>query len=123
MKPLRYTLRCALAGALLGGIAVPAFAHEPVLKCVLLDADTVRCRGGYAEGEAAPGGTIEVIAYSGQTVFSGKLDKGSILTFQRPATGYYVLFNEGPGSQAIVEHDEIGPPRANDRARWMRSRR
>ncbi|MCJ2188823.1 hypothetical protein [Novosphingobium beihaiensis] len=125
MIPVRYALRpvCAraLALVLLTGIAAPVLAHEPVLKCVLLDKDTVRCKGGYAEGEDAPGVNVEVIDYAGKTVLARKLGRDSTLTFPRPDTGYYVLFDVGPGSQAIVEHDEIGPPKSRDMARWMRN--
>lgn len=120
MKAARYTLRFGLAFALFGCIATPAFAHEPVLKCVLLDESTVRCRGGYAEGEDAPGVNLEVIDYTGKILLSRELGKDSMLTFPRPEPGYYVLLDVGPGSQAIVEHDEIGPPRPTDKARWVR---
>ncbi len=109
-----------LAVGLLCGVATPALAHGPVLKCVLLDDATVRCRGGYAEGESAPGETVRVIDYAERTLAAGKLGKDSTLTFARPKGGYYVLFDLGPGYQAIVEHDEIARPRPADNARWMR---
>jgi hypothetical protein len=51
---------------------------------------------------------------------AGKLGKDGTLTFVRPKGPYYVLFDVGPGHQAIVEHDEISLPRASDRARWVR---
>ncbi|PEQ13565.1 hypothetical protein B2G71_04300 [Novosphingobium sp. PC22D] len=121
MKAARFVLRHALVCSLFGGLASPAFAHEPVLRCVLLDESTVRCRGGYAEGEDAPGVNLEVVDYAGETLLASKLGKDSMLTFPRPKTGYYVLLDVGPGSQAIVEHDEIGPPRSRDMARWMRN--
>lgn len=104
----------------LSALAAPAMAHGPILKCVLLDPQTVRCRGGYAEGEAAPGVRLDVIGHDGRVLRAGKLGKDSLYTFPRPRGGYYVLFDVGPGEQAIVEHDEIGTARAADRARWMR---
>mgnify|MGYP007095395308 CR=1 FL=1 len=48
MTAVRKSLACGLA-VIIGGLSTPALAHEPILKCVLLDPATVRCRGGYAE--------------------------------------------------------------------------
>lgn len=110
-----------LLAALLAGAGLPALAHEPILKCVLLDERTVRCRGGYGHGEDAPGAAVEVIGDDDRTILAGKLDRHSTLTFPRPEGGFYVLFDAGPGHQAAVEHDEIGAPPAGDgRTRWMR---
>lgn len=120
MKPA-HALRCALGLTLLGGLSAPAFAHQPILKCVLLDESTVRCRAGTDEGDVpGPDANIEVIDYTGKTLLSRKIGRNVILTFARPAIGYYVLFDVGPGYQAIVEHDEIRPPRSTDKARWVR---
>lgn len=112
-----------LAGVLAviaGGLSTPARAHEPVLKCVLLDPATIRCRGGYAEGETAQGERLAVIDHADRTLLAGKLGRDGTLTFARPSGPYYVMFNVGPGEQAIVEHDEITLPRTSDRARWVR---
>lgn len=116
MKLGRYGLALALAI----GVATPALAHEPILRCVLLDPDTIRCRGGFAEGEDAPGSHIEVIDYAEKTLLKSKLGKDSLVTFPRPRGSFYVLFDVGPGEQAIVEHDEIARAGPNDRAQWMR---
>lgn len=110
----------ALLCMTLSMLAMPALAHGPVLKCVLVDQQTVRCRGGYAEGDAAPGVALEVIDHGGRTLLARKLDRDSLLTFPRPKGSYYVLLDVGPGEQAIVEHDEIGFPRTRDKARWVR---
>lgn len=112
--------RYAIGLAALGGITAPALAHQPILKCVLLDERTVRCRGGTDEGDAAHDANFEVIDYAGRTLLSRKAGKSSMLTFARPNRGYYVLFDVGPGYQAVVEHDEIAPPKPSDQARWVR---
>lgn len=119
MTAVRRSLACGLA-VIIGVLSTPVLAHEPILKCVLLDAATVRCRGGYAEGETAQGERLEVIDHADRRLLAGKLDKDGTLTFARPKGSYYVLFDVGPGHQAIVEHDEISTPRASDRARWVR---
>ncbi len=119
MMPARKLLACTVT-LVMSCLSSPALAHEPVLKCVLLDAATVRCRGGYADGEMAPGERIEVIDHANRTLLAGKLGKDGVFTFPRPKGGYYVLFDVGPGEQAIVEQEEIRPARASDKARWVR---
>lgn len=100
-------------------LSTAALAHEPIARCVQLDPQTVRCKGGYGHGEDAPGVTMDVLAHDGRTLISGKLDEESTLTFARPNERFYVIFDVGPGHQAIVEDDEIQPPPANAKARWM----
>ncbi|RSU54943.1 hypothetical protein DAH51_18530 [Sphingobium yanoikuyae] len=119
MTAVRRPLACGVA-VIIGVLSTPVLAHEPILKCVLLDPATVRCRGGYAEGETAQGERLEVIDHADRRLLAGKLGKDGTLTFARPKGPYYVLFDVGPGHQAIVEHDEISLPRASDRARWVR---
>ncbi len=88
--------------------ATLAQAHEPIAVCNAVDESTVRCYGGYAHGEDAPGLTMDVISYENdQVLIPGKLGADSTITFQRPEGGFYVLFDAGPGHMAIVEHDEI----------------
>lgn len=105
----------------LAGLAPAAQAHEPIARCVLIDPRTVRCKAGYGHGEGAPDATMDVLAHDGRTLVAGKLDRESTLTFPRPAERFYVLFDVGPGHQAIVEDDEIGPAPAGGRAAWMLS--
>ena len=119
MTAVKRLVACLVTG-IVGGFSTPALAHEPILKCVLLDRASVRCWGGYAEGESAQGERLEVIDHAERTLLTGKLGKDGTLTFARPKGPYYVLFDVGPGHQAIVEHDEISLPRASDRARWVR---
>lgn len=108
----------ALAGLLLA--AGGALAHEPVAKCYLLDENTVRCRGSTNDDEAMPGARIEVVAHSGKTLIDGKLDANSTLTFKKPAQPFYVLFDTGPGLQAVVEQEEISKPSPGRAPGWMR---
>ena len=64
--------------------------------------------------------TDATIDHADRRLLAGKLGKDGTLTFARPKGPYYVLFDVGPGHQAVVEHDEISLPRASDRARWVR---
>jgi hypothetical protein len=84
-----------------------AAAHEPVARCLLLDAGTVRCRGANNDGDKLPGSRMEVIALDGKTLVAGILDSDSMLTFKKPSQPFYVLFDIGPGLQVTVEQEEI----------------
>ena len=110
--------RLALAAGLLA-MSATALAHEPIARCVQLDEQTVRCKGGYGHGEDAPGTTMDVVAHDGRTLLAGKLDEQSTLTFKRPTERFYVIFDVGPGHLAVVEDDEILAAPATAKARWM----
>ena len=99
-----------------------AMAHEPVARCVQLDAATVRCRGATNDGDEMPGARMDVIAIDGETLLEGHLDDQSILTFSTPTRPYYVLFDIGAGLQVTVEQDEILPAPVSRPPRWMRGR-
>lgn len=115
----RHTGRAlALAGLMLAAAA--ALAHEPVAKCYLLDERTVRCRGATNDDEAMPGARIEVVAHDGRTLIDGRLDANSTLTFKKPAQPFYVLFDTGPGLQAVVEQEEISRPPPGRAPGWLR---
>lgn len=108
----------ALTGLLLA--AAGALAHEPVAKCYLLDENTVRCRGATNDDEALPGARMEVVALDGKTLIEGKLDANSTLTFKKPRQPFYVLFDTGPGLQAVVEQEEITKASPGRTPSWMR---
>ena len=121
-RPLSVARALALSlasGVVLTSLPGVAIAHEPIAHCVLLDARTVRCKAGYGHGEGAPDATMDVLAQDGRTLVAGKLDRDSTLTFTRPTERFYVIFDVGPGHQAVVEDDEIAPPPPNARAGWM----
>lgn len=124
-RPLAVLASALVAG--LAGLASPAVqAHEPIARCVALDAQTVRCRGGYGHGEDAPGAILDVVAEDGKVLIAGKLGDDSTFTFTRPDASvgrYYVLFDVGPGHQVIVEQEEIAalPPKRQQQA-WMQLR-
>lgn len=110
--------KIALAGLMLA--CAGALAHEPVAKCYLLNNTTVRCRGTTNDDEEMPGARMEVVAHDGKTLLEGKLDAKSTLTFKKPQQPFYVLFDTGPGLQAIVEQEEITQPSPGRTPSWMR---
>lgn len=97
-----------------------SWAHEPVAKCYLLDASSVRCRGASNDGDEMPGSRMEVLTLDGSALLEGTLDAKSTWTFKTPAQPFYVLFETGPGLQVTVEQDEITAPPKGRFPRWMR---
>lgn len=95
--------------ALLGvALSASALAHAPFCECTALDAETIRCVGGFTDGSAAAGVTLDVMsAADNQVLIPGRLGADSSLTFKRPAGDFYILFDLGPGYQVEVEPSEI----------------
>ena len=96
----------ALALALLL-LSASAFAHNPVVECRQISADTIQCRGAFSDGSLAPGVRLDVMGYDDKVLLSGKLDKGSLLSFKKPKGDFFVLFDAGPGHVVEVDHAEI----------------
>ncbi|MBL8269673.1 hypothetical protein [Steroidobacter sp.] len=96
-----------LAGALAltGGSAL---AHEPVAKCVKVDASQIRCKGATTDGDGIPDATLNVLSQDDQLLLTGKLDRSSSFTFKRPAQPFYVVLDVGPGLMVVIEQEEIG---------------
>lgn len=84
-----------------------AWAHNPVIECRQVSADTIVCRGGFSDGSLAPGVRIDVVDYDDKLLHSGKLGKDSTLSFKKPKVAFYVLFDAGPGHVVEVDHAEI----------------
>ncbi|MEP9317622.1 hypothetical protein ABKS89_10845 [Pseudomonas sp. LABIM340] len=95
--------------ALLLGLSASAgaLAHAPFCECTALDADTIRCIGGFTDGSAAPGVTLDVMGADNQILIPGKLGADSSLTFKRPSGDFYILFDVGPGYMVEVDPSEI----------------
>ena len=96
----------ALVGGLLAlmGFSASALAHNPMCECKDIGGGLIRCTGGFSDGSGAPGVTLDVIGYDETILVAGKLGSDSSLTFKRPDSEFYVLFDAGPGH--IVEIDQ-----------------
>ncbi|QRY81924.1 hypothetical protein JVX91_12750 [Pseudomonas sp. PDNC002] len=103
---MKTTLRSAAALLALGASA-GALAHAPFCECTALDAETIRCVGGFSDGSDAPGVTLDVMSADNKVLIPGKLGADSSLTFKRPNEDFYILFDVGPGYQVEVEPSEI----------------
>lgn len=102
-------LRNVAAIALLS-LSGAALAHNPMCQCEELDAENIRCTGGFSDGSGAAGVTLDVIGYDESILVPGKLADDSTLTFKKPEGEFYVLFDAGPGHIVEIDHTEIEAP-------------
>lgn len=102
-------LRNVAAIALLS-LSGAALAHNPMCQCEELDAENIRCTGGFSDGSGAAGVTLDVIGYDESILVPGKLAEDSTLTFKKPEGEFYVLFDAGPGHIVEIDHTEIEAP-------------
>jgi hypothetical protein len=58
IRPLRAALLVLCAG-----FSVSALAHNPMCECKAIDAEQIKCTGGFSDGSGAPGVTLDVIGY------------------------------------------------------------
>ena len=80
-SPLRL-LGSALFLALGAGFSAQALAHNPMCECMAIDAEQIRCTGGFSDGSGAPGVTLDVIGYDETILVPGKLGADSTVTFK-----------------------------------------
>jgi hypothetical protein len=103
----RYRHSLIAAGALWASSLV--WAHNPVAECKLIAADTIQCKGGFSDGSNAPGVRLDLIGYDDKVIQPGKLGQDSMLTFKKPKTDFYILFDAGPGHVVEIDHVDIRP--------------
>jgi hypothetical protein len=101
----------ALAMALLGaGFSGLAVAHNPMCECKQIDAEQIKCTGGFSDGSGAPGVTLDVVGYDESILVPGKLGSDSTVTFKKPNAEFYVLFDAGPGHVVEIDQADIQAP-------------
>ncbi|WP_319798494.1 hypothetical protein [Nitrobacter sp.] len=84
-----------------------AWAHPPFCICKMIDATTVRCEGGFADGTGVPGVKLDVIRYDESVVLETKFSANSTVSFKRPEGEFYILFDAGPGQSFDVDYKDI----------------
>lgn len=84
-----------------------AFAHPPLCICKMIDATTVRCEGGFADGTGVPGVKLDVIRYDESVVLETKFGADSTVSFKRPEGEFYILFDAGAGNSFDVDYKDI----------------
>ena len=98
-----------LALPLLALAATPALAHNPMCDCTETG-EQITCKGGFSDGSGAPGVTLDVIGYDETILVPGKLGADSTLTFKKPSSEFYVLFDAGPGHVVEIDQADIEAP-------------
>ncbi|OOV96117.1 MULTISPECIES: hypothetical protein [unclassified Pseudomonas] len=106
LRLLRSALLLAAGAAFSGN----ALAHNPMCECKAIDAEQIQCTGGFSDGSGAPGVTLDVIGYDETILVPGKLGTDSTLTFKKPASEFYVLFDAGPGHVVEIDQADIEAP-------------
>jgi len=84
-----------------------ASAHPPFCICKRVDATTVRCEGGFADGTGVPGVRLDVVRYDETIVLQTKFDADSTVSFRAPEGEFYVLFDAGAGNSFDVDYKDI----------------
>ena len=109
LRWLRASALPLLTAGLLG-LSTQAMAHNPMCECKQIDNEQIRCTGGFSDGSGAPGVTLDVIGYDETILVPGKLGEDSTVTFKRPASEFYVLFDAGPGHVVEIDQADIQTP-------------
>ncbi len=104
------TLPLMTVGLLGLGLSSNALAHNPMCECKQIDNEQIRCTGGFSDGSGAPGVTLDVIGYDETILVPGKLGEDSTVTFKKPASEFYVLFDAGPGHVVEIDQADIEAP-------------
>ncbi|AZF04666.1 hypothetical protein [Pseudomonas sp. R5-89-07] len=89
------------------GFSHVALAHNPMCECKEIAGEQIQCKGGFSDGSGAPGVTLDVIGYDETILVPGKLGADSTLTFKKPASEFYVLFDAGPGHVVEIDQADI----------------
>ncbi len=84
-----------------------ASAHPPFCVCKMIDATTVRCEGGFADGTGVPGVKLDVIRYDETVVLETTFGADSTVTFKRPEGEFYILFDAGAGQSFDVDYKDV----------------
>ena len=110
--PSRLFKKPALAAGFIAllGVCNQALAHNPLCECTAVEDGQIRCTGGFSDGSGAPGVTLDVIGYDETILVPGKLGADSTLTFKRPDSEFYVLFDAGPGHIVEIDQADIEAP-------------
>jgi hypothetical protein len=104
--------RVGLSALLLLGasLSTNALAHNPMCECKQIENEQIRCTGGFSDGSGAPGVTLDVIGYDETVLVPGKLGEDSTVTFKKPGSEFYVLFDAGPGHVVEIDQADIETP-------------
>jgi hypothetical protein len=84
-----------------------AWAHPPFCVCKMIDATTVGCEGGFADGTGVPGVRLDVVRYDESIILQTSFGIDSTVSFRKPDGEFYMLFDAGPGQSFDVDYKDI----------------
>lgn len=84
-----------------------AWAHPPLCVCKMIDATTVGCEGGFADGTGVPGVRLDVVRYDESIILQTSFEADSTVSFRKPDGEFYMLFDAGPGQSFDVDYKDI----------------
>jgi hypothetical protein len=88
-------------------LAGEGMAHTPLCSCYDNGDGTVTCEGGFSDGSSAAGVEMRVEEKDGKVLLKGKMDEFSEFTFDKPSSGYRVIFDAGEGHVVEIDGKEI----------------
>jgi hypothetical protein len=88
-------------------LAGEGMAHTPLCSCYDNGDGTVTCEGGFSDGSSAAGVELRVEEKDGKVLLKGKMDEFSEFTFDKPSSGYRVIFDAGEGHVVEIDGKEI----------------
>ncbi|MEF2232167.1 MAG: hypothetical protein V3571_14640 [Pseudodesulfovibrio sp.] len=103
MKKLTIVLTLAAVLALAG----QAIAHSPLMSCFDNGDNTITCEGGFSDGSSAAGVKIHIKGADGSVIEEAKMNQDSECTFNKPASGYVVVFDAGEGHTVEINGADI----------------
>jgi hypothetical protein len=73
----------------------------------MIDATTVHCEGGFADGTGVPGVRLDVVRYDESIILQTSFKADSTVSFKKPDGEFYLLFDAGPGQSFDVDYKDI----------------
>ncbi|MDO6498995.1 hypothetical protein [Photobacterium sanguinicancri] len=83
-----------------------AQAHFPLMSCWFA-ADQVVCEAGYSDGSTAVDYDINLYDYDDNLIAKESTDKASKVSFAKPDTDFYIVFDAGHENPVEVDVVEI----------------
>ena len=81
-------------------------AHFPLMHC-WFEANNVLCEAGYSDGSKAVDYRVNLYDYDDNLLAKKNTDKRSIVTFEKPDSDFYIVFDSGHENPVEVDVVEI----------------
>jgi len=91
----------------LGGLPLPAHAHNAICDCYDNGDGTITCEGGFTDGSTAVGVPIHVRDSAGKVLVDGTMSEQSDFSFPKPDVDFVVEFDAGEGHVVRIDGRDI----------------